>query len=99
MKKLIAALLVLSVAPASYAGKMKEIWSMTNESVLETLGFDEGVVSIERYQFVQIEGADLAVETSVRANFGDNGSYPTYECLTTFVKTSDFYQVLKTKCD
>lgn len=99
MNKLIVALLILSAAPASYAGKMKEIWSMTNESVLETLGFNEGVVSIEYYQFVQIEGVDLAVETSVRTNFGDNGRYPTYECLTTFVKTNDFYKVLKTKCD
>ncbi|WP_374077847.1 hypothetical protein [Bdellovibrio bacteriovorus] len=98
MKKLIAVLLVLSAAPASYAGKMKEIWWMTNESVLETLGFDEGTVAIENHKFVQVEGADLAIQTTVRGFYRVNGSVPTYQCVTAFVKTNDFYDVLKTEC-
>ena len=37
MKNLLMTAIVLFSAP-SFAGQMKEIWSMTNESVLQNLG-------------------------------------------------------------
>ncbi|WII73548.1 hypothetical protein QJS83_06640 [Bdellovibrio sp. 22V] len=98
MKKLVLALLVLSAAPA-YAGKMKAIWEMTNESVLQTLGFDEGIVAIEKHQFVQVVGADLAVQTQVRGYYRVRGEVPLFNCVTSFVKSSEFYEVKNTKCE
>lgn len=92
MKGLLIAALVFVSAPA-FAGKMKEIYTMTNESVLETLGFDEGIMNVEGHKFVSVAGADLAVQTTVR---GYNGK--SYTCVTTFVDSEYFYQVNYTTC-
>lgn len=93
MKNLLLTAIVLFSVP-SFAGKMKEIWSMTNESVLSTLGMEEDYVTISGYKFTEIEGADLAVETSVKGTYTPHY----YECVTTFRKNADFYSVIVTAC-
>ena len=92
MKGLLMAALMFVSAPA-FAGKMKEIYTMTNESVYEALGFDEGIASIEGHKFVSVAGADLAVQTTVRVYDGKS-----YTCVTTFVDSEYFYQVNYTTC-
>ncbi|XGC81453.1 hypothetical protein ACES2L_03015 [Bdellovibrio bacteriovorus] len=92
MKKLILAA-VLFASPA-FAGKMKEIWWMTNESVLQTLGFDEETVNVQGHKFVTVEGADLAIATEVRGYY----ARVTFKCLTTFKAANGFYEVIKTEC-
>jgi spore maturation protein SpmB len=98
MKNLLAFFIVFSALP-TFAGAMKEIWSMTNESVLETLGFEEEAVTIDNYQFVHIEGADLAVQTKVLVLYPIDSSEASYVCTTTYKKSADFYNVLKTRCE
>ncbi|KHD89820.1 MAG: hypothetical protein OM95_01790 [Bdellovibrio sp. ArHS] len=98
MKKLIVALLVLSAVPA-FAGKMKAIWEMTNESVLAELGFDEGIVAIEGHKFLQIPNADLAVQTQVRGYYRTRGEVPLFTCVTYFAKFQDFFEVTHTECE
>lgn len=93
MKNLLMTAIVLFSAP-SFAGQMKEIWSMTNESVLQNLGVEEDFVTISGYKFTTVEGADLAVETSVKGNY--TASF--YECITTFRKNVDEFSVIATAC-
>lgn len=94
MKSLLIVALMFVSAPA-FAGKMKEIYTMTNESVLETLGFYEDIAAVEGHKFLTIEGEDLAIQTTVRGYYGN----ATYTCLTTFVKSEGFYDVKKTVCE
>ena len=97
MKNVLAFLIMLFFQTAN-AGVMKEIWSMTNESVLETLGFEEGMVVIDNYQFVRIDGADLAVRTTVKVLYPIGSAKPTFFCVTTYKKDADFYSLLTTDC-
>lgn len=98
MKKLMMAAVVAFALPA-FAGKMKEIHLMVQESVLDTLGFDENVVKIEDYNFVKVTGADLAVHTVVRMYYSPTEAAPTFDCVTTFKKLADeSFEVVKTKC-
>ena len=97
MKNVIMALVVLSAAPA-YAGKMKEIFTMTQESVMDVLGFDESVIRIEDAQFVKIEGVDLAVKTVARSYYSREEAPANFECVTTFKKSGESYSVITTKC-
>lgn len=90
---LIAALLVVS--SSAHAGKMKEIYIMTTDSILETFGFDESMVQIDDYHFVQVEGEDLAVQTTVRVYY----TRAVYTCVTTFKKTETFFAVKKLRCE
>lgn len=98
MKNLLIAALVCLALPAS-AGKMKEIWQMTNDSVLETLGFDEEIVAVEGHKFLQLENEDLAVQTTVRGYYRSRGVVPMFQCVTTFVKSENFFDVKKTTCE
>lgn len=97
MKKLLVAFVVFASVPA-FAGKMKEIYTMTHESVMDVLGFDESVVKIEGWEFVTVEGADLAVSTYARMYYSMDSAPAGFDCLTTFVKTGSSYEVVKTKC-
>lgn len=97
MKKLLVAFVVLASSPA-FAGKMKEIYTMTQESVLDVLGFDESVVQFEGLEFVKVEGAELAVSTNVRMYYSMANAPAGFKCLTTFVKAGNFYDVEKTSC-
>lgn len=98
MKKLMMAAVLAFGLPA-FAGKMKEIHLMVNESVLDTLGFDEDVVKIEGFNFVKVAGADLAVHTVVRMYYSPSAPAPTFDCVTTFKQVADqSFEVIKTKC-
>lgn len=92
MKNLLMALLIFLSLPA-FAGKMKEIYSMTNESVLEALSEEEGITSVDGHKFVSVPGADLAVQTTAH---GLNGK--SFTCVTTFLDSGYFYQVNYTTC-
>jgi hypothetical protein len=94
----IAAALILSSSFAS-AGAMKEISFMTTESVLETLGIDESILSMEQ-KFTQVAGYDLAIITMARGNYKVKGVAPTFKCITVFKKNSDnWYDIVKTECE
>lgn len=97
MKKALVALLI-SVSLPAFAGKMKEIWSMTQESVLDTLGFNEDVVKIEGFQFIQVQDADLAVQTDVVMYYSRDAAPAAFECVTKFSKHGDSYDVIGTQC-
>jgi hypothetical protein len=97
MRNLMIAFVIFCSVPA-FAGKMKEIHIMTQESVMDYLGFDENVIKFESFDFVQIEGVDLAVETIARSYYSVNEVPPTFKCVTTFAKSGDNYSVIKTKC-
>lgn len=98
MKKLFVAFTIL-FASTAFAGKMKEIHMLVTESVQDYLGFDEDVVKIEGYQFVKVEGADLAVETVARSYYSPQAPAPTFKCVTTFKKTGEDFSVIGTRCE
>lgn len=98
MKKLIVSMLIVSAAAPAFAGKMKEIWQTTNESVLESLGFDEGDVSISGYKFEKLDGG-LAVKTTVKGKYKVQGTLPTFDCTTTYKGKVGNYKVVDTFCD
>lgn len=91
---LVAALLVVS-STVAHAGRVKEIHIMTTESIYDAFSVDESMVQIDGYDFVQIEGEDLAVQTTVR--FYDTRAV--YSCVTIFAKTERFYAVKKLRCE
>lgn len=98
-KALMTVGLVFTFVSPAFAGKMKEIYIDTRESVLDYLGFDESIISIEGMKFVQVEGADLAVESIARSYYSRNSPAPTFKCVTIFKKTdADSYSVVGTKC-
>lgn len=97
MKNLLVTLIIIASSSA-FAGKMKDISYMTQESVMDYLGFDESVIKFEGMKFVQIEGVDLATQTIVRSYYSVHEIPPTFQCVTTFKKTSDSYEVIKTNC-
>ncbi len=99
MKRVLLSLLVCSLAAPAFAGKMKEIWQDTNESVLATLGFEEGSVSISGYKFEKVQGVDLAVRTFVKGRYRVAGTVPEFDCLTTFRGKTGHYRVQDTMCD
>ncbi|WP_413583199.1 hypothetical protein [Bdellovibrio sp. HCB288] len=94
----VIAAVVLGSSFAS-AGAMKEISIMTTDSVLETLGFDESIVSID-HKFTQVAGYDVAIISVARANYKVKGVAPTFQCLTVFKKNSEnWYDIVKTECE
>lgn len=97
MKQFILAFVVLFSIPV-FAGKVNQISVLTQESVQDTLGFDEDVIKIEGFQFIQVAGADLAVLTNVRGYYSPDEAPVSYDCVTTFVKEADFYKVKSTQC-
>jgi hypothetical protein len=97
MKKFFLATAILFSTSSVFAGAVKEIWSTTNESVLEVLGFDESIVSLEQ-KFAQVEGFDLAVKTTVRGHYKVKGVVPTFECITVYKKNLNNYDLVKTEC-
>ncbi|MDG0817722.1 hypothetical protein [Bdellovibrio svalbardensis] len=98
-KALLAAGLVITFVSPVFAGKMKDIYIDTRESVMDYLGFDESIISIEGMKFVQVEGADVAVETIARGYYSRSIPAPTFKCVTIFKKQDfDSYLVVGTKC-
>lgn len=97
MKKILLVMAILACLPVS-AGKMKEIYTMIEESILDELGFDESVVKIEGWQFVNVDKADLAVSTYVRMYYSMDAAPARFDCLTIFKKVGSSYDVIETKC-
>lgn len=93
MKKTILSLILL-FSTSVFAGKMKDIYILTLESVTSTIGLDEEYVDIESAKIVQITGADLAVRTIVL----DKYDTEKFDCMTIFEKLQNTFQVLNTKC-
>lgn len=98
MKKLIVSLLVVASANPAFAGKMKEIWQTTNESVLESLGFDEGDVTVGNYRFEKLNDG-LAVKTSVKGKLKVQGTVPAFDCTTTYKGSVGKYKLVDTFCE
>lgn len=97
MKKYLLILIAFITIPA-WAGRMKEVYIMTQESVLNTLGYDETVAVVEDLKFVKIENVDLSVQSTVRVTSSVFEKAPAYSCITLFEKTSDLFQVIKSQC-
>ena len=95
MKQLALSLVVLLLTAQSEAGRMKEIFIMTNESVALELGFDEEELSIFGHRFVTAANADLAIQTQVTLSEANK----TWTCLTTYKKTETFFEELGTVCN
>ena len=98
MKKMIVSLLVVASASPAFAGKMKEIWQMTNESVLQSLGFDEGEVVISGYKFANLNDG-LEVKTSVKGKLRVQGTVPAFDCTTTYKGSVGKYKLVDTFCE
>lgn len=95
MLKLTAILLsTLFVINASAGGKMAEIYTMTNESVAEALGFDEESIQIYDHRFVSNESKSIQVQTKIKAIYSSSA----WTCLTTFKPTQNFFEVAQTDC-
>ena len=100
MKKIIGFItLSLLFVGSVEAGRMKEIYTMTNEAVELELGLyqDQGLITITGHKFANAESADgIAVETKIIAN--TNGKV-LYTCVTQFEKTERFFRDYKTTCN
>lgn len=96
MKKLLACLLLWTL-PAS-AGKMKEIAIMATESIEALMSIDPDYIQITDQRLVSVEGMDLAVQSKVFVTVPWRDGKQEWTCLTQFVKTPQFFEVLKTSC-
>lgn len=95
MKNLILIAVFLFSGP-TFAGKMKEIWSLTNESVLETLGLEEDHVQISGYNIIQLGDGTFAVHTKLENFAGDIKAE--YQCVTNFRTEFDSFSVVDSSC-
>jgi len=98
-KFLVIALLMASTA---HAGDIKELGIMATEDVEETLN----LLDLDyRYRVVDqgfadaIEGADVAVKTSVKVQNLITGQTKEWTCVTQFVKTATFFDIFATICN
>lgn len=87
-------LLILFITSMAHAGKVKSLHLTATESALATLGFDEGMVEVVDAGFVPVEGADLALRTSVRVIYTGE----VYQCLSIFAKAESSYVLKQTRC-
>lgn len=100
LARLAAATIFLSfITHSAEAGRLKEIYTVTNESVELELGLfqDDGFISITGHKFVTpANEGGLAVETKVMKGYS---SQVLYTCVTEFVKTETFYKEVETTCE
>ncbi len=95
MKNLLLIAVLLFSGP-TFAGKMKEIWALTNESVLATLGLEEDYVQISGYKIIQTGEGEFAVHTKLENFAGDIKSE--YQCVTNFRNEVDSFSVVESSC-
>ncbi|MFM6927209.1 MAG: hypothetical protein ACKOX6_02025 [Bdellovibrio sp.] len=97
MKNILIAALILSSTPV-WAGAMGELWSTTNLSVRETLGYEAKIVSIEQ-KFAPVPGFELAVKSTVYGYNQANEVVPTFECISGYRESNaGSYQLIGTDC-
>lgn len=88
----VALAVVVGFSLSASAGKVKEIYILTTESVLEHLGLDWEEAEVTNIRFTNTPGYQIAVQSEV-----DLG-VKKYSCLTTFVESGKFWQVDYTEC-
>lgn len=88
----VALVVVAGFSFSARAGKVKEIYILTTESVLETLGFEWEEAEVSNIQFIAIPGYEIAVQSEVSTPLQK------YSCVTTFVKANQFWQVDYSDC-
>lgn len=93
MMKIVFSLLIIISAPV-YAGKMKDIYISTFESVTSTLGLNEDYIELESSKIIEITGFDLAVRSIVIDKFDTEK----FDCITFFNKNRIAFEVSHTKC-
>ncbi len=94
-----ATIFLTFITRSAEAGRMKEIYTVTNESVEFELGLfqDDGFITITGHKFVDPANADgIAVETKVMKGYS---SQVLYTCVTEFVKTPTFFKEVGTTCE
>ena len=97
MKNILIAALIFSSTPV-WAGAMGELWSTTNLSVREALGYEAKIVSIEQ-KFASVQGYELAVKSTVYGYNKANQVIPTFECITGYRESNaGSYQLIGTDC-
>ena len=93
-----ATIFVTFITGSAQAGRMSEIYTMTNESVEFELGLfqDDGLITITGHKFVAAQSAEgLAVETKVLKGYS---SEVLYTCVTQFKKTPTFFKENGSDC-
>ena len=100
MKKfLVIALLMASTA---HAGGVKEIGIMATEDVEETLDLsspDYRYKILSQGLIPATDGADVAVQTTVKLQNLITGQTKEWTCVTQFVKTPTFFDIWSTICN
>lgn len=97
MKNILIAALIFASTPV-WAGAMGELWSTTNLSVRESLGYNIKIVSIEQ-KFASIPGYELAVKSTVYGYNQANEVVPTFECISGYRESNaGTYELIQTDC-
>lgn len=94
-----ATIFLTMITRSAEAGRMKEIYTITNESVEFELGLfqDDGLITITGHKFVTpANEGGLAVATKVMKGYS---SQVLYTCVTEFVKTATFFKEIETVCE
>lgn len=91
----------LGVASSTWAGRMNEVVILSLESIEQKLGLDSAA---HQYQVLHQEftttkiDAGLAVQTQLVVTHILGGTTQQWTCVTQFVRTARFFEVLKTEC-
>lgn len=88
----VALAVVVGFSLSARAGKVKEIYILTTESVLEHLGLEWDEAELSNIRFIDVKGYQVAVYSEVDL------AVKKYTCITTFVETGKFWQVDYTEC-
>lgn len=98
MKNALFAALVLCSTPV-WAGAMGELWSTTNLSVRETLGFDVKITSIEQ-KFASVTPYEMAVKSTVFGHNSSNEIAPIFECISGYSEVGvGSFELIETVCN
>lgn len=93
MKKIVIVALLL-ISQLAYAGRIKDLAIEAMDSIISVTGFSEEVLEIESQQFIQVQDADLAIETVIKNTYLREA----YTCLTKFNKEGQKYSLQETIC-
>ncbi len=93
MRKLIILALLITSTMAS-AGRMKDIYIDTMDSIVSVLGTSEDYIRVKSQKFVSVQDADIAVATIIQDIY--SGEY--FECITKFDKRESGFQLRNTAC-
>lgn len=98
MKSLIVAFLII-IPFQIYALTQQSVFALAEESVRDTLGFDEDTVKIEWMESVVTSETELTVKTTAVMYISPEIRPANFNCVTLLHKTNNTYSALNTKCE